>query len=212
MESKRLEDCLCSFLDVTNTDLSPARSKDEFPFINLYGEADAEKLLQAGDHLAIPMQYGAYHHLIWMGNSFVVDNNPSAQCSPITKRPWSELLKHYYSPQSVVYRLHYEDNASGNRRQTAIAIATHFAKASSDLQYTLHGFNCEAFATFCWTRKWCEPSDIVALQVDRAPSRSTAHPKSCASRQMSEQVVKVADSALACAAGALSTSLARKSG
>lgn len=172
---EKLAECLPPFLEITGLDLSPAGSKDQIPFVNVFEVSDANRVLREGDHLAILMKPGSYHHVIWEGDGFVVDHGPSVNGKCVQRRPWAEVLKQYYSSDGTVYRLHYDDNAADDRRRAAVAIASHFWKSNS-LRYALHGCNCEAFASFCWTQRWCAPR-VQSLRVRRSVAVIYPHPK-----------------------------------
>ena len=170
---QHLDEVFAQFLNLKGVSLMPER-KDDIAFRDIMLCEDASSQLRAGDHLAFQIrQTGAYHHVIYMGEGSIIDNNDSKMRNSITRRSWEDLIKDYYRPEAVVHRILYPDNDAGDRRRMALKVAEILSCPSHQISYNVIGLNCEAFAAFCWTGEWCVPILVQTLPCRQQCERVT---------------------------------------
>ena len=186
-EARHVKDLLARYVDMKEIDLAP-NDADRFDFGDvMYGE-DAVLKLVPGDHIAVLVEgVNIYHHGIFLGKqedgeTSLVDNNTGTN---IRVRPWKDFGREYRAVP-YLYRLKYPDPTQ-ERRAVALKVALFLAENAQDVvNYNLVTANCENFATFCWTRQWCDltiASVLAQSNIVGSPGGDRGldkfHPKMC---------------------------------
>ena len=144
-------------------DLSPKNGKR-------YRAEEFYKVVKIGDHVAIPFYLEnilsrqieiAYHHGIYVKEGIFIDNNKDRESS-IQETSMEDFFELNDTHLHEFYIVHYEMDCD-LIRQHAIEYAYYRLQRPDNTSELYHffSFNCEGFATMCWTGKNRSVKNII---------------------------------------------------